>query len=57
MQLLEVIRQLDSDEMLMYASDYPHWHADTDETSLAHLLPEPLRAKVMSENARNFYRL
>ena len=56
-QLLEVIHQMDSDEMLLYASDYPHWHFSTDETSFAQSLPEPLRAKIMSENARNFYRL
>ena len=56
-QLLEVIQQLDSEEMLLYASDYPHWHADTDEPSFTKALPELLRSKIMSGNARDFYRL
>ena len=56
-QLLELIQQLDSEEMLLYASDYPHWHADTDEPPFADALPEPLRTRIMSGNARDFYRL
>ena len=56
-QLLELIQQLDSEEMLLYASDYPHWHADTDEPPFTDALPEPLRTRIMSGNARDFYRL
>ena len=54
---LEVIQQLDCDEMLMFASDYPHWHQDDGEISLPTTLPEPLKSKIMSENARAFYQL
>ncbi len=53
-QLLDVIRQLECDELLLYASDYPHWHDDKDLTSVQ--LPEPLKAKIMHENARAWYR-
>ena len=43
--------------MLLYSSDYPHQHAfDPDEALLPHL-PEALRRKILSENARAFYRL
>ena len=56
-QLLEVVDQLECEEMLLYASDYPHRHAfDAEETLLGHL-PESLGRKIRSENARSFYRL
>ncbi len=55
--LLQILDQIGSDELLLYASDYPHLHAaDSEETLLAHL-PESLTRKIRSENARNFYRL
>lgn len=55
--LLQIVDQIGSDELLLYASDYPHLHAaDAEETLLAHL-PESLARKIRSENARSFYRL
>jgi predicted TIM-barrel fold metal-dependent hydrolase len=51
--LLQIIDQLGSDELLMYSSDYPHWHED----GLPAELPEPLRAKILRDNARAFYQL
>jgi len=56
-QLLEVVDQLGSEEMLLYTSDYPHLHAfDVEEALLDHL-PQPLQGKIRSENARTFYKL
>ncbi|MBW0101030.1 amidohydrolase family protein [Pseudonocardia sp. KRD291] len=43
-------------EILMFASDYPHHHAD-DPVALLEALPEDARAGVMAGNARAFYRL
>ncbi|MFE2995735.1 amidohydrolase family protein [Nocardia sp. NPDC059246] len=43
-------------EMLMFASDYPHDHADDIEALLA-VLPAESRAGVMADNARAFYRM
>ncbi|WP_269476345.1 hypothetical protein [Phytohabitans suffuscus] len=40
----------------MFATDYPHAHAD-DLTQLLAAMPETMRAKTMSENARHWYRL
>lgn len=54
---LQVIDQLDSDEMLLFSTDYPHWHFDTPEEALPVQLGEPLLTKILSENARTFYRL
>jgi hypothetical protein len=56
-QLLEVVDQLGSEDMLLYSSDYPHQHAFDPETELLPHLPEALRRKIQSENARSFYRL
>ena len=56
-QLLEVIGQLDSDEMLMFATDHPHWHFDRLEEAFPTGLSESLARRVLAENARAFYRL
>jgi uncharacterized protein len=55
-QLAHVVEWLGSDELLMYASDYPHYH-DDDLTSLLDVLDESAQAKLMAENARAWYRL
>jgi predicted TIM-barrel fold metal-dependent hydrolase len=57
--LLQVIDQLGSDELLMFSTDYPHWHFSPDDPHQAVPagLPEGTRRKILSENARDFYRL
>lgn len=56
-ELLQVVDQLGSEDMLMYASDYPHVHAADPETALLrHLSPE-LAEKIRHQNARAFYKL
>ncbi len=54
--LLQIIDQLGSDDLLMYASDYPHVHATTPEEELLPALSPALARKIMSENARACYR-
>ena len=54
--ILQAIEQMESDAMLMFATDYPHWHYDRDEEAWPVTLPEPLHANIWSENARAFYR-
>ena len=44
------------DEMLLFATDYPHWDFDTPKIVEARL-PEEWREQVMAENARALYRL
>lgn len=51
-----VIGWLRSEALLMFASDYPHDHGD-DFAVLLEALPESARPRVMSENARDWYRL
>jgi len=56
-QLLDVVDQLGSDDMLMYASHYPRVHAADPEDRLIRHLPDALARKVRSDNARALYRL
>lgn len=56
-QLQQVIDQLGAEEMLLYASDYPHAHAADPEPALLADLPAGLARKIRSENAREIYRL
>jgi predicted TIM-barrel fold metal-dependent hydrolase len=55
--LLQIIDQIGSDDVLMFSTDYPHWHFDTPEEALPAGLPESTRRKILYENARAFYRL
>jgi predicted TIM-barrel fold metal-dependent hydrolase len=56
-RLLRLIDELGSDELLMFSTDYPHWHFDTADEAVPTGLPPDLERKLMAENARVFYRL
>lgn len=51
-----VIEWLGAEDILMFATDYPHRH-DTDVTALLDAMPETMRPLVMSESARAWYKL
>jgi uncharacterized protein len=55
--LLRLVERLGSEEMLLFASDYPHWHDDPPEPVLLDLLSAGLARKIMYNNARALYRL
>lgn len=55
--LRQIIDQLDSDDLLMFSSDYPHHHFDTLEEAFPLQVDEARLTKILSENARSFYRL
>jgi predicted TIM-barrel fold metal-dependent hydrolase len=48
-QVERVIDHLRSDAILLYASDYPHWQFDGDETVPA-AIPAGLRRKILVDN-------
>jgi predicted TIM-barrel fold metal-dependent hydrolase len=54
---LQLIDQLGSDELLLFATDYPHWQFDTPEEALPVPLPTDRKRKILADNARAFYRL
>ena len=56
-QLGDILEQLGSDEMLLYASDYPHAHGDAGaDAAWAAISPGRLR-RIRSGNPRALYRL
>ena len=55
--LLQIVEQLESDEMLMFSTDYPHWQFNTPADAWPVSLPEAATAKIMAENARVLYHL
>ena len=54
--LLQIIEQMGSDDLLMFSTDYPHWHFDTPEEAVPAGLPDATRRKILYDNARAFYR-
>lgn len=55
--LLRLVDQIGSEEMLLFATDYPHAHGVEPDLALAGACPESLSRKIMHDNARALYRL
>jgi uncharacterized protein len=52
-----VLQSVDGlEDMLMFATDYPHWDFDSPRQTVARI-PDAWREKVLSENARTLYGL
>jgi len=57
MELLRVIDQLGSEELLMFSSDYPHRHSAEGLAAMPAGLSDGVAAKLLADNAREHYRL
>ncbi len=55
--LLQIMEHLESDDMLMFSTDYPHWHFDEPIDAIPKGLSDALLGKILYENAKAFYRL
>jgi uncharacterized protein len=53
-QLLAILEQLGSDRMLLFSTDYPHWHFDDDD-ALPAGLPADLARKICVDNPLETY--
>ena len=53
---METLDQIGSDDVLLYSSDYPHWH-DDGPAGFPFDLPAARARKILAENARAWYRL
>ena len=51
-----MLDMFDAGRMLMFSTDFPHWDGDTPDFA-ARAIPPELRQRVMSETARELYRL
>ncbi len=54
--LHQILDMFPAENMLMFSTDYPHWDGDTPDFA-GRSLPEKLRPRVLSETARELYRL
>jgi predicted TIM-barrel fold metal-dependent hydrolase len=55
--LLRLVDRLGSEEMLLFATDYPHQHGDSPEPVLPDMPTQALARKIMYDNACALYRL
>lgn len=53
-ELIAALEAYGAEDVLMFASDYPHWDAD-DVDYVAARLPKPWHAKVFHDNAASLY--
>lgn len=51
-----MLEMFDAGRMLMFSSDFPHWDGDTPDFA-GRAFPMELRDRVLSQNARELYRL
>lgn len=51
----QLLEQMDMDDKLMFATDYPHWDFDSPDRALPSFLKPELRRKILAENARELY--
>jgi predicted TIM-barrel fold metal-dependent hydrolase len=57
-EFAQILDQIGSDDVLMFATDYPHWHFDRpDDALLPDVLGDTTIRKIMAENARAWYSL
>jgi uncharacterized protein len=54
--LLDVVDQLGADDLLLFATDYPHLQFGSGDRSIPRGLTPELRSKILSGNARRLYR-
>lgn len=53
----KVIELMGSEDILMFATDYPHFDFDSPLRSLPPRMPDALKRKILYDNAREFYGL
>ncbi len=51
----QLLEQMDMNDKLMFATDYPHWDFDAPDRALPSFLKPELRRKILSDNARALY--
>jgi predicted TIM-barrel fold metal-dependent hydrolase len=56
-QFLGLLEQMDMDDHIMFATDYPHWDFDAPDRALPSSLSSELRAKIEAGNANRLYHL
>ncbi|MEM7131862.1 MAG: amidohydrolase family protein [Chloroflexota bacterium] len=52
----QLLEQLNMNDKLLFATDYPHWDFDSPDRAIPVKLDKELERNIMAENARNLYR-
>jgi uncharacterized protein len=55
-RFLQLIEWVESDELLCFSTDYPHWDFDSPYEALPLGIPVELKRKIFAENAQSLYR-
>lgn len=56
-QWVKLVDLMETDEILVFATDYPHFDFDDPHAAIPRALPETLREKILWKNAASFYEL
>ena len=54
---VQLLEQLDMNDHLMFATDYPHWDFDASDRAFPVRLPAHVKTQILGNNARLLYRL
>lgn len=55
--LHQILNQMGAEDLLLFATDYPHWHCDAMQEAIPDCIPSALHRKMCVENPQAFYRL
>ncbi|WCB93352.1 hypothetical protein DSM104299_02065 [Baekduia alba] len=56
-EFMQLLDQMGTDRMLMFATDYPHWDADSPTRGLPPGVPDEIRHNILSGNADRVFSL
>jgi predicted TIM-barrel fold metal-dependent hydrolase len=56
-QFHQLLEQLNMNDRLMFATDYPHWDFDAPNEAIPTKLEPALERAIMADNAKKLYRL
>lgn len=55
-ELIQMLKMMRAEQIVMFATDYPHWDQDTP-TFVLRKLPDDMRQRVAYQNAQEFYQI
>jgi len=55
--LIQILEMMDAKNLLMFASDYPHWDFDSPRHAFPNNISDELRNRIFYENAKELYKL
>jgi len=56
-QMQEILAQIGAEDLLLFSTDYPHWHYDSMDQVIPDYFSADLVRKMCFENPQSFYNL